>query len=174
MDWLFIPENAPAVGAISLLLSVLGTVLTLIGLYITFRQARKAASSAEVATSAVRDFKFRVSHQDASRDISEASYALDTTRRHLSNTAWRDAVDSYEDARRAFIRMLMVLPNLPEEVKSRITSSVDQMAKFCDKVDAALSNKGPYPDPSKAKIVIRRNYELLASVQKVLEESLGA
>jgi hypothetical protein len=166
LKWLLDPSHGPTVALISLSVGVVGIVLTLGGLYFTFRQAKKAAD-------AVRDFRLRVSRQDASRDMSEAAYALDTTRRHLNNGAWKDAVDSYEDARRAFIRIDVAAITMPEEHREAIRRSADQMGRFCNKVDTALSNKGSYPDTAKAKAVIRKNYELLAVIQRVLEESVS-
>lgn len=151
----------------------MGLLLTLTGLYFTFRQAKKAATAADAATEAVREFRFRVNFQDASRDISEAAYALDTTRRHLNNGAWRDAVDSYEDARRAIIRIDIALPNLAPEHQNAIRRASEQMRRFCDKIDAAMAGKAEFPDPAKAQAVIRRNYELLALIQRTLEESVS-
>jgi hypothetical protein len=45
-----------------------------------------------------------------------------------------------------------------------------QMGSFCDRVDAALSDKGTLPDPSKIKAVIRRNYEILTNILRHIEE----
>lgn len=157
-----------------LLLSILGTILTLIGLYLTYRKARLAASAADAATGAVASFKFRSLQHDTSRDVSEAAYALDTTRRHLNNSAWRDAIDSYEDARRAIVRMRMATTVIPEELRESLRKSSEQIRKFCEKVDAALADKGDFPDSEKAKAVIRKNYELLTSVQQMLHEGLSS
>jgi len=157
---------------LGLLLSVFGTCLTLCGLFLTYRQAKAAASAAETANVAVGNFKFRVSQHDISRDVSEATYALDTTRRHLNNDAWKDAIDSYEDARRAIVRMMMAKDILSDDLKEGLRRASEQMRKFCDKVDAALAGKGGFPDSEKAKAVIRKNYELLTLVQNGLNEGL--
>ncbi|NTS63638.1 hypothetical protein HRV97_00515 [Sphingomonas sp. HHU CXW] len=170
MPWLFDPANSAAVGAYGLILGIIGLPLTLWGLYITFKQARLATTSADLAINAVKEFKARVSEQDTSRDISEALYALDITKRHIGNNAWRDALDSYEDARRAFIRIN--LANVPLANQSRIDlqKAINQMNAFCDKVEAALSGKSDYPETVKVSAIIRRNYELLLTVQNGLTE----
>jgi hypothetical protein len=98
--WLFAPTNSPQVGGVGLLLSVFGTILTLLGLYVTYRQAKKAKTTAQAAATAVAKFKFRADHYDAYRDLNHAAYAMETTRRHLDNDAWKDAVESYDDGLR--------------------------------------------------------------------------
>ena len=98
MYWLFDPQRSAEVGAYGFLLSVFGTVLTLVGLWATYRQAAKAKSSAKEAEAAVKEFKFRADRYDAHRDLSQATYALEMTKRHLNNDAWRDAAETYEDA----------------------------------------------------------------------------
>lgn len=172
ISWLLDPANAPFLALISFVIGALGTAATLCGLYLTFLQAKKAVSAADQATDAVKKFKFQVNRHDASRDISQATYALDATGRHLDNGAWRDVVDSYEDARRAIIRLDLAKLDLSDPQREALKRMAAQMSQFCNKVDAARSGKGAYPDPSKAKIVIRRNYELLASVQRALQEGV--
>jgi hypothetical protein len=120
IPWLLDPVNAPLLTLISFLIGALGTAATLYGLYLTFLQAKKAVSAADQATDAVEKFKFQVNRHDASRDISQATYALDVTGRHLDNSAWRDVVDSYEDARRAIIRLDIAKLNLSDEQREAL------------------------------------------------------
>ncbi|HEU0099427.1 MAG TPA: hypothetical protein VFQ67_11715 [Allosphingosinicella sp.] len=171
--WFLDPINGPEVAYIGFWLNVAGLVCTLIAFYLTYLQARKAATSAERARHAVEQFKFRTTLHDAARDLSEAAYALDITRRHLNNGSWRDAVDSYEDGRRAIIRVDIALPDLPQDRRDALTKMSDQMRLFCEKVDAAAAGKGQYPDQVKALAVIRKNYELLASLQRHLDEGVS-
>ncbi len=171
-NWLLNPGNATNVAAISFIVGGVGTLLTLIGLFFTFIQARRAASAASLVRTAVNDFRFRLSHHDAARDASEALYALDVTRRHLNNDAWRDAVDSYEDARRAILRIIMSLPTLDANIILDLHRTASQMRLFCNKVDAALGQKSEYPDVAKSKAVIRKNYDSVAAVQRLINEDL--
>ena len=169
MKWVFDPAHAVEVGGYGLLLSVLGTLLTLIGLYATYRQAKKAKKSATDAEAAVREFKFRADRYDAHRDLSQATYALEMTKRHLNNDAWRDAGDTYEDARQAIIRMQHAVPDLDLSKKASLTKITGHMANFCNAVDTAVAGKGVYPDKLKVLSTIRKNYEVIVIVQRSLE-----
>jgi len=169
MYWLFDSARSAEVSGYGLLLSIIGTLLTLIGLYATYRQAAKAKASAKDAESAVRDFKFRADRYDAHRDLSQATYALEMTKRHLNNDAWRDAADTYEDARQAIIRMHHAAPDLVPAEKSALTKMTGHMASFCNAVETALAGKGAYPDKFKVSATIRRNYEVIVSVQRSLQ-----
>ncbi|WP_373475953.1 hypothetical protein [Sphingorhabdus sp.] len=171
LDWIFDTGNTASVGALSFLIGIFGTGLTLVGLFYTFREARRAVSAADHAQIAVENFKLRVTQHDAGRDVAEASYALDITRRHLNNGSWNDASDSYEDARRAIIRMTMSIPSLPDVQKEKLRKMAEQIQRLCNKIDAAQSGKGEYPDVAKAKTVIRSNYEVLAAIKKYIEEA---
>lgn len=170
MAWIFDPAHSVQVGASSLLISLFGTILTLIGLYATYRQAAKAKASAKDAQSAVREFKFRADRYDAHRDLSQATYALEMTKRHLNNEAWLDAAETYEDARQAIIRMQHAVPELAQADRSALGRMATHMANFCNTVETALADKGDYPDKFKVLATIRRNYEVIVSVQRSLQD----
>ena len=104
--WLFDPLNAASVGAWGLILGVFGTILTLVGLFATYRQAKKARSTSAAASAAVEQFQFRLQSYESSNDLSHASGALENTRRYLTNDLWKDASDTYDEARRAAVRLL--------------------------------------------------------------------
>lgn len=171
LNWLLEPNNSAAVGAISFVIGVFGTTLTLFGLFFTFREAKRAGSAADQAQAAVENFKFRVTQHDAGRDVAEASYALEITRRHLNNCSWNDASDSYEDARRAIIRITMSVQTLAGSHRDDLKRMSDQIRRLCDKIDSAQAGKGSFPDIAKAKTVIRSNYETLAVIKKHIEEA---
>lgn len=178
-SWFLDPHNAPKVAYLGLWMGLIALAATISGLYLTYRQARAAKENSEAATTAaeaargaVENFKFRVAQYDISRDLSEAQYALDTTRRHLTKGAWSDAGDSYEDARRAVIRIDLSCEGLSEKDREQLQKAARQMADFCKKIDAASAQKGDYPDETKALAVIRKNYELLAGIQKRILEAV--
>jgi hypothetical protein len=171
--WLFSPAYAAQVGGISFLLGALGTVLTLWGLFLTYRQAKRARTEAAAATQAVSDFRFRLDHYDASRDLAQAAYAMEITRRHLNNDAWKDAVDSYEEARRAIIRVGLTSVELPDEHRRRLGLVASHMQTFCNAVDAARAGKGVFPDKTKVFTTIRRHYGAIVSLQRHLEERVS-
>ena len=173
MDWLFDPAHAVEVAAYGFLLAVFGSLVTLMGRGATYWQARDAKRSAKDAQKAVQEFKFRSDRYYAFRDLSQASYALEMTKRHLNNDAWRDAAESYDDARQAIIRMQLAAPEImPGDGKS-LSRMTSHMASFCNAVDAALADKGDFPDKFKVMATMRRNYETIVTLQRSLQEGVN-
>lgn len=171
LNWLIDANNSSVVGAISFVIGTVGTIFTILGLVFTFREAKRAVSAAAQAQAAVESFKFRVTQHDAGRDAAEASYALEITRRHLNNGSWIDASYSYEDARRAIIRITMSVQTLADSHRDDLRKMSEQIRKFCDKIDSAQAGTCSFPDIAKAKTVIRRYYETLEVIKKHIEEA---
>jgi DNA-binding MurR/RpiR family transcriptional regulator len=169
MDWLSSSSVTATIGLISLVLSLVGFPLTVIGLRLTYLQAQRAETAAEASSRAVREFKDQVDRQAASRDVSQAMYAIDVTRQHLRNDAWNDAATSYEDARRALVRLQEQRGYVQENQRERFAAMLDHMSAFCDAVDAYPTGKSKLPDKSKVFSAIRENYQILVSVRNALE-----
>ena len=168
ISWLVDPNNAPLVGALGLALAVLATPPTLIGLYFTYKQARDAASAADTARRAVLEFRARTDRYDASGDLAEVSFTLESTRNQITRGSWREAADSYETARRAAVRVHTSAPNLDESDKQALQKMTDQMARFCNAVDAAAAGKGSYPDATKVAAAIRKHHDLITQLQRIV------
>jgi hypothetical protein len=171
-NWLFGVSNSAVVGAWSFLIGIAGFALTLAGLYLTYRQASQARTAAEAADDAVERFRFRASQYESFRDTSEAAYALDVTKRHLNNGAWTDAGQSYEDARRALVRVKNNASGLDAEAHQLLDTMIGQMVSFCNAVDGGLSGKKQLPDKSKALAAIRTNHDRLVIVQHTIHKGL--
>ncbi|MCW2380984.1 MULTISPECIES: hypothetical protein [unclassified Sphingobium] len=171
MNWLTDPANSSVVGGIGLATSVVGTALTLVGLLITYLQAKKASSAAAAATQAVKDFRFRIDRHDAARDIAEAEYALNQARKHLRNTAWKDVVDSYDDAQRAVVRIVVFLEASDFDKVDELKKMAAQIVNMCGRIEKAISNQAAFPDSQKLNAAIRNNYTILISLRKFLSES---
>ena len=172
LSWLFDAQQSAVVGGVSLVLSAIGLILTLLGLYFTYRQASLARSAAEDADRAVENFRFRAAQYDSFRDLSEAAYALEVAKRHLTNDAWTDAGDSYEDARRALVRVRNNEHSLDAEAANLIDTMTSQMANFCSSVDRAKAGKRSFPDKSKCLQAIRKNYDRLTIVRHSVQKKV--
>ncbi|MXO86628.1 hypothetical protein GRI38_11390 [Altererythrobacter aurantiacus] len=162
---LLAPANQSYISLASLILTLLGLLAAFYGIRQTYLQAVAAKENSKAATDAVDTFRLQLTLYDASRDLAEANYALETTKKHIYAQSWRYANDAYEDARIAFIRIHRGLPRISDELAEELKNSIKQMESFCDKVDAALINKGTYPQQNKAIAVIRKNYNLIADLQ---------
>jgi hypothetical protein len=171
--WLFDPHNSAAVGALGLIVGLVGFPLTVVGIWLTYRQARDAETAAHAAERAASELQFRIERYSAYRDISEASVSIDAARRHLANAAWADASEMYELARRAVVRVHVAPVGLEDELRAQLRLMADHMAAFCDRVDSALGGKGTLPDATKVYAAIRQNYETLVLVKTAIEEGIS-
>lgn len=167
--WILDPANATFIAALGLILSLLGTAATLLGLYLTYKQARQAASSAETARQAVIEFRARSDGYDAASDLAQVSYALDATRAQVGQGAWREAVESYESARNAAVRIRTSAPNLDESDRAALLKMARQMAHFCKTVDAATAGKGDFPDETKIRATIRKHQDLITQLKRIVK-----
>lgn len=170
MNWLIDPANSSVVGGLGFAISVLGTVLTLVGLFFTHRQAKRASSAASAATQAVNQFRFRIDRHDAIRDIAEAEYALNHARKHLRNTAWKDVVDSYDDAQRAVARIVVFLEASDFHQIDELKKMATQIINMCNRIEKAISEQSSFPDSQKLNATMRKNYTVLVSLKKFLSE----
>lgn len=173
LTWLLDPSNAPVVSLAGLVLSLLGFPPTIVGLYWTYKEAKAAVGAAEAASSAVENVKVKLAQYDAFKDLSLAAYAIKTANQHLDRAAWTNIVQSYEDAREAIIRIAISVPDLHSQQRLELNNMAEQMRRFCDKVDKAKLGKAQYPEVDKAKSVIRKNYGIVADVQRFLVERVG-
>jgi hypothetical protein len=169
---LFLSSNAVTVGAWSFVVGLTGLCLTLAGLYLTYREATRARTAAEAADRAVDRFRFRASQYESYRDASEAAYALDVTKRHLNNDAWTDAGQSYEDARRALVRIRNNAENLDDDTLALLNTMIDQMVSFCNAVDSGLAGKRKLPEKPKALAAIRNNHDRIVIVQHMIQKGI--
>lgn len=152
-----------------LLLSLFGFAATAYGLYRTYQQAKDANNAAEISAEELAKFKVRTQKADAYRDLSEAQYALEMTKKHLNNDAWSDAGDSYEDARRAIIRVKAALPTMDDGIAEALNNIELHGRKFCEQIDIGLAKKGELPDKAKTLAAIRESYGTMFTIQNSIE-----
>lgn len=172
--WAISAEGAPIVGAISLALTSIGLPIAVVGLGLTYLQAKRATEAAANAKEAVDAFKVRVDRYSAYRDVGEATLAVDNTRKHIINKDWEGACDSYEVAFRAITRVRKSSADFSSSLTGELERMASHMRRFCDKVDAARAGKGDYPDATKVLSAIRLNHEILTEASVSLENEAHA
>ncbi len=158
--------------ALSLALGVIGLFLTLLGLFLTYMQAKRAATSSKAAQSAVSEFRSRVAVQDAAKDLTTAMLAIDTTSKHLANDAWKDALESYELARRSLIDISLGPHKLNDNERGHLSTLAEEIGSFCNKVNKAAEGNGKYPVKFKAQDTMRKYYDQLAKIKRSLHEEI--
>jgi hypothetical protein len=170
--WAISDAGAPVLGAISFLATITGLALALWGLRLTYLQAQRAEAAANSSKDAIDAFKVKVDQYSVYRDIGEALLAIDNTRRHLVNDSWADSCQSYEIALRAVIRVQQSTVEFEPKLKGQLEAVAKNMRRFCDRVDAALAQKGQYPNKAKVMSVMREHHEALAAAKSAIEREV--
>lgn len=174
--WAAWSASAPgrfAIEAGGLAITILGFVIALWGLKLTYEKAQKAATAAHAAENAVNAFKLRIDQYSVYRDLGEATLAIETTRKHLMKpTSWADACDSYEIALRAAVRVQQSEMTFDEGLADDFDKMVVHMQRFCDRVDAAEAGKAQYPDEAKVLSAIRQNHAILSAAKAAVEKEV--
>jgi hypothetical protein len=169
--WLIDPKNAQTLTAWGFVIGVAGFAITLAGFALAYWRLSKLETASGAATTAVQNFKLRVTQYDAANDAAEARYAILSARRHLDNDAWRDVVESYEDARRAMLRIgpgaLGDDPAILEEIR-KMNVHID---KLCTIIDRATNDpQKAYPDKTTTLKSIRKHQDTIYRVNQVLQQ----
>jgi hypothetical protein len=158
--------------AIAFWATIGGLIVGVFGFWKTLQQIKLVKSATEAAEDAISNLKFKVARYDASRDLSQASYAVETAKRCLDNESWRDASDAYEDARKALVRVQLASGLICDSHKEILKEICTHMVSFSYDVDAAIFGKGEYPDKIKIKHIIRQNYENILIIQNSISEGM--
>lgn len=169
--WLVDPNNDAVISAIGFILGVIGFAITLGGLAVALRRLRKLETAAVAAQSAVENFRLRIVHYDAATDASEAHYALQTTRRHLNNDGWREAAESYEDARSAMMRVQPYLAQAERQLVEEVDKMIAQLNKHCTTIERGVGDPlRKMPDKASLSSSLRRHLDIVQRVQRHLEQ----
>jgi hypothetical protein len=88
-----------------------GTCLTLVGLYITYKQAVKARKAAQAASDAVNELK----HKFTASNVLYANAQLAVIRVLVENKDFRTAIITLEPAKKALFQICHVFPTITQE-----------------------------------------------------------
>jgi len=146
--------------------------LTVLGLWLTYKQAKKATSAAQAAELAVNAFQIKLDRYSAYKDVVEAMHAMDAAGKFVKLESWADASEYYENSRRALVRLKQSQVDLDTGLQDGILQICSHMSAFSNRVDTARSGKGTFPNKTKVLSSIRENYGLLTSVKMNLEKEV--
>jgi hypothetical protein len=167
--WAMEPANAVKVSGWSFLIGIFGTLLTVIGFGLTGWQLWRTANATEAATKAVAGIKSRVATYDAIFEVSRASSAFRETDRHLKRHNWPEAVESYNDARHALVRLTELPSDLTADRISSLADVLSEVVQFSELIESAIQ-KSKSPANVSAMINSNRRFsEALARASIALE-----
>lgn len=171
MNWL--SNNNVVLSNIASIATLLGIGISLWALWLTYLQAKSAFEAAERASEAVDNFRFRWSTYDGLRDLSEATYALKSAKKHIANDSWHDASECYEDARQALLRIITAPIGINQDEIFQIKRACKQFEAFCKKIDLAIMSGGELPDKASVLTTHRSNYEILVRFERSLQSRIS-
>lgn len=146
--------------------------LTLVGFSITLVQLSKARSAATAVKDEVDRIRKSLSQYDAAQDIAKASYALNATRRYLSNDAWQDVSDSYEDVRRGLVQTKNSGHVTDAETLAQIDEASDYIEKLCVRIERGLERPPFTINSSKTRLMIRKHDELIDRITSSIQRDM--
>lgn len=172
IDWLADPDRNAQVSAWGFLIGSIGLLPTLVGLYLTYRQAKNARLSAQQVADEVRKFGL---HRDKSESLGwlgEARASIEVAAVLISAQKWREASSVYDEARKSLQKVRTSCGALPPVHKKKLRLIVEHLTAFSDDVDDALEGKGSYPDGSSVRATIRRHTDDLTLIQREIHEGM--
>lgn len=147
-------------------------VLTIVGFGISLIQLAKAKGAATAVKDEVERIRDSLSKYDAAQDIAKAGYALNATRRYLSNGSWQDVTDSYEDVRRGLVQVKGSGHVTDQELLLQISTASEHIEKLCARIERALEKPPVSIDVSKTRGMLRRHDELIAAITSSIQRDM--
>lgn len=171
-SWPFDVHNADAVAGWGFWLAIFGMFLTLLGFGITLKQLAKTKSATDAVTAEVARIRSSLDSYDAAQEASRAQYALNTTRRYISNGLWDEVLISYDDVRKS----IMIIKSSSNErlsaYDSKFDAAVRYIEKLCQRIEAGSASGMTEAVKAKTLTVIRQHEQLLHDVNMVLQRSV--
>jgi len=172
LSWPFKPENNALVAGWGFWLAIAGLVLTLIGFAVTLVQLSKAKGAATAVEDEIKRIRESLSQYDAAQDIAKSSYALAATRRYLSNGAWQDVSDSYEDVRRGLVQVKGSGNLTDADLLTQIGAASDYIQKLCSRIERGLERPPVIIDASKTRAMLRKHDELISAITTSIQRDV--
>lgn len=135
-------------------------------------QLSKAKSAATAVKDEIERIRESLSQYDAAQDIAKSSYALAATRRYLSNGAWQDVSDSYEDVRRGLVQVRGSGHVTDAELLSQIEIASEYIQKLCSRIERGLERPPVVIDVSKTRAMIRKHDELISTITTSIQRDV--
>ncbi|WP_157092731.1 MULTISPECIES: hypothetical protein [Sphingomonas] len=171
--WPFDPTNDAAVAGVSYWLTIVGFALTIFGLGLTWRQLIKTQTATAAVEDELRRVQLAIATYDAAHEIAKAIAALDATRRHLRNRAWRDVADGYEVFRRSILTTASLF-TFDQETLENVELANKYISRLCERIEDGVQNKSLDVDPAKTITMIRQHDELAGRINIILQKGTVA
>lgn len=168
MDAIFDPQSSSIVGAWSLIVSIAGLILSLVGFGFTIWQLYKTQNSAKAASQAVQDLTKRTSLYDIVLELERSLTAVESANRSCRNETWSD-VYGYCETARGSIHNAIISRDIAQG--SRATELDDihmSLSNVMTHITRAEAGKRSFPEKAKLSELLIANCEKIRSAQKAI------
>ena len=118
--------------------SLLGLIITTIGLIVVFRRAGEARTSAAAAAAASRETRKAIVRVLTVADVQRAIGLIDRLKSLHRDSKWDTSVGHYADLRHMFADINATHPAPTEEVHATLREAIQQITVMENSVDRAL------------------------------------
>lgn len=147
--WAQISQNAALLSLTSFFAGLIGLGLTLLGLWLTFRQARKASSAAQAARDASEAAKARILAYDVVSELARLAASLKELSRHVQAANWVRVVAACGETSMSVVRLSELPSKLTEEHRFQLEEIGQQANSLSRRVGATVAKGASPPDVAK-------------------------
>jgi hypothetical protein len=157
-NWLIDPANSPAVGALGLIVGVVGFPLTLVQLWRTKRAAYAAKVAAENA-------RVRMNSFNAMRECEHARSQARTVNDAIGREDWDDALVNYQQISVSLINLQQSNVRFDDEVVIDLTDGIQKIGNNCNVLERAIKT-----DPE--KLSKGKQFAALRPIDNIIAKAL--
>lgn len=156
--WLVDPVNAPAIGAMGFLLSLVGFPITIWQLIRTKRAAQAAKLAADNA-------KLRMNSFSALRECEMARVHSKSVSDSIANEDWEGVLIGYQHVARSLNDLLLSNVAFDQDVLNSLSKGLEVLENNCSVVERSLKT-----DP--AKLTKGKQFSALRNIEPVISQAL--
>jgi hypothetical protein len=152
--------------------SVVGLGLTIIGFVVTIIGVWRSKAAAEQAQRAAESTRTSLAHYDAIADLSSAAAIMDEIKRLQRHGAWTVLPDRYGDLRRKLVALKGSPAQLSHEQRLVLQGTIETFADLERKVERSISTGSSPPNPAKLNDIVSAELDEVHAVLLAVQHSL--
>lgn len=154
------------------LASVIGAGLTLIGFLLTIIGVWRSKSAAEGAQRAAEAARASLAQYDAVADLSAATGFMDEIKRLQRLQAWPVLPDRYAELRRKLVALKSSAAQLTDAQRQVFQGAVEEFADLEQRIERWLSTGKTPPNPAKLNDIVSSQIDQVQAVLLAVQRSL--
>lgn len=163
---LFQPDWSVTVGAISLIIGLVGLLISVGGFALTIRQIAQAKSKADVVKDAVLRLEKRASLYDVTKELERASTAIQSAAKFARREYWEETYEHCESARTSIHNCIISQNSFSYEDFGAIEQCHEYISGLMSHLSRAKAGKRKPPDPANTCENLNSRVESLKAAQR--------